>query len=237
MKAYKNTNFLNSRAARSLRILAEFMEPEDRFERLGIEQALIFFGSARIKPGNTQTPDGLDYYEAARSLSYRMAKWSAERLSEREQIYVCTGGGPGIMEAANRGAFEAAPNLSIGLNISLPHEQGGNPFVPPQLQFEFHYFFMRKFWFMNLACGLVIFPGGFGTLDELFEVLTLIQTGKSRAMPVVLFGEQFWSQLIRFELLASQALIDQADIAQLKITSSIDDAVAHLISALRPTDA
>lgn len=227
-KAYKNATYLGSRHARPLRILAEYMEPDDRFSQHEIERALIFFGSARLKPGKSDTPDGVDYYEAARELAYRIAHWSKLTHAARDRIYICTGGGPGIMEAANRGAHRAAHELSIGLNISLPHEQGSNPYVESHLQFEFHYFFMRKFWFMNLACGLVIFPGGFGTLDELFEVLTLIQTGKARDMPVVLFGERFWKRLLDFELLVEQGLIDREDVTRLRITSSLDEAADYL---------
>ncbi|MGH8453439.1 MAG: LOG family protein, partial [Nevskiales bacterium] len=172
MKAYKNQEFLMSPEARLVRILSEYLEPKARFEKLGVHNALIFFGSARIQPGMATTPDGLDYYDMARQLARRMARWTTEAHQGENRFYICTGGGPGIMEAANRGAAEENPALSMGLNISLPFEQDSNAHISQQLDLEFHYFFLRKFWFLNLARGLVIFPGGFGTMDELFEVLT-----------------------------------------------------------------
>lgn len=231
-KSYRNPQFMNSPTARPLRVLAEYLEPQARFAAADVNRALIFYGSARLQPGQTQGADGVDYYAAARQLSARLARWTLATHAQPEQVYICTGGGPGIMEAANRGAYEVLDRLSIGLNISLPHEQGANPYISSNLGFEFHYFFMRKFWFMNLACGLVVFPGGFGTLDELFEVLTLIQTGKSRPLPVILFGKRFWEGLINFEYLAEQHLISQQDIRSFQIVDSVDSAFEQIVAAL-----
>ncbi len=219
--------------ARPLRILAEYLEPLERFRRLGVERAVIFFGSARLKPGVSDNPDGQDYYEAARRLAGLVARWTVERHRGSERFFLCTGAGPGIMEAASRGVHEVDPRLSIGLNISLPFEQGSNGFISPDLEFEFHYFFMRKFWFMNLAQGMVVFPGGFGTLDELFEVLTLVQTGKSRGMPVVLFGTKFWQSLVNFEQLVDLQLIDRSDLDLFLLTDSVEEAFAYLKSRLQ----
>lgn len=233
MKAYKNKEFLMSPEARSVRILAEYLEPKSRFEKLRVHNALIFFGSARMRPGNRDTPDGLDYYEMARLLAKRMAKWTTESHQGENRYYICTGGGPGIMEAANRGAEEENPALSMGLNISLPFEQVSNPYISPQLNLEFHYFFLRKFWFLNLARGLVIFPGGFGTMDELFEVLTLIQTGKKEPIPVLLFGEKFWKRLVEFDLFVEQGLITPDDLELMHVTNDLDDAFDYLTQNLR----
>ena len=227
-KAYKNLEFLMSPEARTIRILSEYSEPRQRFTRLGVQRAIIFFGSARLQPGNANTPDGVDYYEAARELAGRVAQWTLQAHPHDARYHICTGGGPGIMEAANRGAYETDPELSVGFNISLPFEQGVNAYIDDHFAFEFHYFFMRKFWFMNLAQGLVIFPGGFGTMDELFEVLTLVQTGKSPEMPVVLYGKKFWEGLINFPMFVEQGLILQEDLDRIFITSDLDAALEHL---------
>ena len=227
-KAYKNLEFLTSPEARTIRILAEYSEPQQRFDRLGVQRAVIFFGSARLQAGNTNTPDGVDYYEAARTLAGKVANWTRETHDYDKRYHICTGGGPGIMEAANRGAYEVDPELSVGFNISLPFEQGANPYIHNKLAFEFHYFFMRKFWFMNLAKGLVIFPGGFGTMDELFEVLTLVQTGKSAEMPVVLYGKKFWESLINFPMFVEQGLISPEDLDRIHFAESVDDAMQCL---------
>ncbi len=227
-KAYKNHEFLMSEDARSLRILAEYMEPQQRFRRLGVQRAIIFFGSARTQGGNTVGPEHVDYYEAARRLAGQVANWTMSTHAHDQRYHICTGGGPGIMEAANRGAYEVCPELSMGFNISLPFEQGLNRYVDPRLAFSFHYFFMRKFWFMNLARGLVIFPGGFGTMDELFEVLTLVQTGKSEQMPIVLYGKKFWDKLINFRVFAEHELISEEDLQRFLLTDSLDESMAYL---------
>ena len=180
--AYRNTEFLDSDDARPLRILAEYTAPMQAFRRERVCDTIVFFGSARIVAGS---PLGR-YYDDARELARLVTTWSENLPSSAKRYVVCTGGGPGIMEAGNRGAVDAG-GRSIGLNIGLPDEQQPNPFIPRELTFEFHYFFMRKLWFAHLARALVVFPGGFGTMDELFEILTLVQTQKlERPIPVVL---------------------------------------------------
>ena len=171
-KSYKNPEFMMGPEARPLRILAEYLEPQERLQAQQVNRALIFFGSARLKPGrHDPVNESVDYYDQARLLAARLARWTIDTHTPGQRYFICTGGGPGIMEAANRGAADVDRSLSMGLNISLPHEQSANPYLSEPLNFEFHYFFMRKFWFMNVAHALIIFPGGFGTMDELFEVL------------------------------------------------------------------
>ena len=188
--AYKNEDFLDSDDARPLRILAEYLEPMQAFHRERVCDTIVFFGSARLAPTG---PLGR-YYDAARDLARLVTTWSKSLPSHAHRYVVCTGGGGGIMEAANRGASEAG-GKTIGLNIGLPQEQRPNPYITRRLAFEFHYFFMRKLWFAHLARALVVFPGGFGTLDELTEVLTLMQTRKiDRHIPVVLYGSAYWNE-------------------------------------------
>jgi uncharacterized protein (TIGR00730 family) len=228
-KAYKNTDFLMSEEARSVRILCEYLEPERRFRKLGIRNAVIFFGSARLQP---LPPEGRDYYALAAGVAERLARWTLEAHEHGERYYICTGGGPGIMEAAHEGAARIDRRLNIGLNISLPFEQHVNPHVEPSRALEFHYFFMRKFWFINLARAAVIFPGGYGTFDEVFELLTLTQTGKSSPMPIVLFGRQFWEETVNFKRLAEQGLISPADLDLFRICDDVDEAVDYLVATL-----
>jgi uncharacterized protein (TIGR00730 family) len=217
VKAYDNREFLNSRNARALRILAEYLEPKSRFEEHGIEDTIVFFGSARFKDGNR-------WYEAARKLAFRLTEWSKALPSKERRFVVCSGGGPGIMEAASRGASEAK-GLNIGLGISLPHEQHDNPYLTRELGLHFHYFFMRKFWFAYLAKAVIVFPGGFGTLDEMMEIATLVQTGKmKKPMPIVLFGNQYWDDVIDFKALVRHGTIDAADIGLMHRTDSVDEA-------------
>jgi len=195
--------------ARALRILAEYIAPMSAFQRARISDTIVFFGSARI------TPDGPmgRYYEAARETARLVTAWSKGLASHAHRYVVCTGGGPGIMEAANRGASEAG-GITVGLNIGLPREQRPNPYITHGLSLEFHYFFMRKLWFALLARALVVFPGGFGTLDETFEVLTLMQTQKvDRRIPVVLFGSDYWKEVVNFEALVKHGTIDRADLS------------------------
>lgn len=188
--AYEEERFIESDAARPLRILAEYLEPLDRFHRAGVRDTIVFFGSARLTPGGALGR----YYEEARELARLITEWSKSLPSHVRRYVVCSGGGGGIMEAANRGASEAA-GMTIGLNISLPREQHANPYITRELAFEFHYFFMRKLWFAHLSRALIAFPGGFGTLDELTEILTLAQTHKlSRAIPVILYGSAYWKR-------------------------------------------
>jgi len=207
--AYKNAEFLDSDDARPLRILAEYLEPMHVFEKEGIRDTIVFFGSARMAADG---PMGR-YYDAARELARLVTTWSKNLSSHAHRYVVCTGGGGGIMEAANRGASEAG-GKTIGLNIGLPHEQRPNRYITRELSFEFHYFFMRKLWFAHLARALVVFPGGFGTLDELTEILTLMQTRKiDRRIPVVLYGASYWNELINFDALVRHGMIDREDLA------------------------
>ena len=205
---YEQLSFLESEEARPLRILAEYLEPLDRFRRAGVHDTIVFFGSARLKVGS---PLG-HYYDEARELARLITEWSKSLPSHAHRYVVCSGGGGGIMEAANRGAADAG-GTSIGLNISLPREQYGNPYVTHGLRFEFHYFFMRKLWFAHLARALIAFPGGFGTLDELTELLALAQTHKlSRNIPVILYGTSYWSEILNFEGLRRHGMIDADDL-------------------------
>ena len=247
VKAYRNERFLNSPDARSLRIQAEYLEPEARFDHYDVKDTIVFFGSARTlsrRQARAQLraarAGGGDvaaaerdlkmsrYYEEARELSRRLTTWSKELDADGRRFVVCTGGGPGIMEAANRGASEAK-GLNIGLNISLPFEQHENPYTTNHLGFEFHYFFMRKFWFIYLAKALIVFPGGFGTLDELFEVLTLNQTGKlTKRVPVVLYGNDYWDKVIDLEALAEFGTISPSDLKAVRRADTVDDAFAYI---------
>src|SRR6476469_4581810 len=207
--AYKNEPFLDSDDARPLRILAEYLEPMHAFGHEGIRDTIVFFGSARLK---SDGPLG-HYCDAARELARLVTAWSKNLPSHAHRYVVCTGGGGGIMEAANRGASEAG-GKTIGLNIGLPHEQRPNPYLTRELSFQFHYFFMRKLWFALPARALVVFPGGFGTLDELTEILTLMQTRKiSRHIPVVLYGSSYWNEIINFDALVRHGMIDREDLA------------------------
>ena len=207
--AYKDEEFLDSDDARPVRILAEYLEPMHAFQRERIRDTIVFFGSARLAADG---PLG-QYYDAARELARQVTIWSKNLPSHAHRYVVCTGGGGGIMEAANRGASDAG-GRTVGLNIGLPHEQRPNPYITRELMFEFHYFFMRKLWFAHLARALVVFPGGFGTLDELTEILTLTQTRKiERPIPIVLYGSSYWNEVINFEALARHGVIDRKDLA------------------------
>ncbi len=252
-KAYRNTEFLTSPGARTLRILAEYLEPEERFQREHIENVVVFFGSARA-PSRAEAERALvqarrsqagaeelrrletrielsGYYEDARRLASLLTAWALQLGGE--PFVLCSGGGPGIMEAANRGAAEAG-GRSVGLNISLPHEQQPNPYITEALNMEFHYCFKRKLWFVQLACALVVFPGGFGTLDELAEVLTLIQTGRSKGMPVLLYGRAFWDEVIDFGALERWGTIDPGDLGLMSWADTPEEAFAFLQGRLAP---
>jgi uncharacterized protein (TIGR00730 family) len=225
IKAYDDREFINSKDARALRILAEYLEPRSRFEKHGVEDTIVFFGSARFREGNR-------WYEAARQLAFRLTEWSKALPSKDRRFVVCTGGGPGIMEAANRGASEAK-GMTIGLGISLPHEQHDNPWLTRELGFHFHYFFMRKFWFTYLAKAMIIFPGGFGTLDELMEVVTLVQTGKmTKPLPIVLFGNDYWSEVVNFDALVRHGTISPEDVHLFHRTDSVDEAFELVVREL-----
>ena len=226
IKAYRNPEFVHSKEARALRILAEYLEPKSRLEAEGVEDTIVFFGSARI-------PKGAVWYEAARALAFRLTQWSKglDPAAQRRFV-VCTGGGPGIMEAANRGASEAH-GRNVGLTISLPREEAVNTHVTRELSFHFHYFFMRKFWLAYMAKAVIVFPGGYGTLDELFEVLTLVQTKRmTKRMPIVLFGTDYWREVIDFDALVRHGTIDPADVDLVHRTDSVDDAYEWLILQL-----
>jgi uncharacterized protein (TIGR00730 family) len=207
--AYENEAFLDSDDARPLRIIAEYLDPLATFRRENIHDTIVFFGSARLSP---EGPLGR-YYEDARQLARLITTWSKSISRGARRYIVCSGGGGGIMEAANRGASEAG-GRTIGLNISLPHEQRPNPWVTRELSFEFRYFFMRKLWFAHLARAVVVFPGGFGTLDELAEFLTLEQTRKlDRRMKILLFGSSYWKEIINFDALVRHGMISPEDVA------------------------
>jgi len=228
--AYKNEEFIDSDDARPLRILSEYLEPLASFRRHRVHDTIVFFGSARLSPDG---PLGR-YYEEARELSRLVTTWSAALPSGSHRYIVCSGGGGGIMEAANRGAHEAG-GKTIGLNIGLPHEQRPNPYITPELSFEFHYFFMRKLWFAHLARALVVFPGGFGTLDELTEILTLAQTRKfERAIPVLLYGPAYWNEVMNFGALVRHGMIDAADLELFRFADDPREAFEALRSALSP---
>ncbi|MGD2017576.1 MAG: TIGR00730 family Rossman fold protein [Planctomycetota bacterium] len=251
VKAYENLPWIHSRTARPLRILAEYLEPEARFEEMEIEDTIVVFGSARLLPRDDAEKNleevraaGGDvpkaerdlkmsaYYEAARELSFKLTEWSKGLADDSQRFVICSGGGPGIMEAANRGASEAG-GLNVGLNISLPFEQNDNPYITRKLSLEFHYFFMRKFWFTYLAKAIVVMPGGFGTLDEFMEVVTLVQTLKiKKALPIVLFGTDFWSKVINFDTLIEYGTISPEDVDLFFQTDSVDEAVEYITSKL-----
>ena len=205
--AYQNEKFLNTSDARPLRILAEYLEPMSHFRREKIRDTVVFFGSARLREDG---PLG-HYYRDARELARMLTEWSDNLSNTSSRFVVCSGGGPGIMEAANRGAADAH-GKNIGLNIGLPFEQLPNPYITPELSFEFHYFFMRKFWFAYMAKALVVFPGGFGTLDEMMEILTLTQTQKlAKKVTTILYGSAYWKEIINFDALLKHGMIGPDD--------------------------
>ncbi len=234
-KAYNNDTFMKSRNARTVRILCEYLEPEKRLQENGIINTIVFFGSARICPGGSAEANMHKYYDIAEDLAFRLASWSKSMEKPEFTFNICTGGGPGIMEAANRGASRAGEK-TIGYNISLPFEQYPNQYITPELNFEFHYFFMRKLWFLYHAKALVVFPGGFGTLDEFFEVLTLKQTKKLEKtdIPILLCDEEFWKDVINFDKLASCGLISPEDVSLFKYFSTAEEGFSYLKSILVP---
>ena len=258
--AYQNEPFLNSPDGRILRILSEYSEPLARFRREQIQDTVVFFGSARVhsreKASNSLTEvrgngalvsaaqqaedmkraeaavDMARYYEDARRLARLLTEWSAQIPAKRHRFVVTTGGGPGIMEAANLGAHEAG-GKTIGLNINLPSEQNPNPYITPSLNFEFHYFFMRKFWFAYLAKALVIFPGGFGTLDEFFEIVTLAQTEKlAKKIVIVIYGSDYWKKIVNFEAMVDAGVISPEDLELFKMSDSPEESFEFLKEGL-----
>ena len=231
--AYHDLEFLDSDEARPLRMLAEYLQPMRCFEHELVQDTVVFFGSARL---DEHGPMGR-YYAEARELARALTEWSLRMDSGARRFVVCTGGGGGIMEAANRGAADAG-GRSIGLNIGLPHEQRPNAYVTPELCFEFHYFFMRKLWFAHLARAIIAFPGGFGTLDELFEMLTLSQTQKlDRPITILLYGSEYWRQVMNLEVLARHGMIDRADLDLIRTVDSPAAALAALREALEAVPA
>ncbi len=251
VEAYLNEGFINSRDARPMRILSEYLEPESRFARYRVDDTIVFMGSARMVSREQAEQELRDaengtgdialarrhlemsqYYEAARELARRLTEWSKQLADDERRFVVCTGGGPGIMEAANRGASEAK-GVNVGLTISIPIEEFDNQHVTRELSFHFHYFFMRKFWFAYLAKAVIVFPGGFGTLDELFELLTLLQTRKMRKhLPVVLFGKKYWDEIVNFEALIRYGSISPEDLNLFHQTDSVDDAYNFVVARL-----
>lgn len=260
-KAYKNAEFLNGPDARILRIMSEFLEPQSRFRHENIKDTIVFFGSARIKEkkiakaelksievlvektrrptkdlllryrGAQNAVEMSRYYDDCVELSRLLTQWS-KNLNHSNRFVVCSGGGPGIMEAANKGAH-LAKGKSIGLNISLPFEQFANGYISSNLNFEFHYFFMRKFWFAYLAKALVAFPGGFGTMDELLEILTLRQTEKiKKKMTVVIYGSEYWKKVINFEEIVRMGMASEADLSLFKFIDDPKEAFEYLRESL-----
>jgi hypothetical protein len=258
-KAYEDSDFLYSSDGRSIRILTEFLQPRSKFRKHKIMDTIVFFGSARlvskrdalkeynkIKSLNPKSTENFTeklreaqrlvnmsrYYEDAVELSHRLTEWSMNLETMANRFIICTGGGPGIMEAANKGAKKAG-GYSIGLNISIPYEQYINKYVTPDLSFEFHYFFMRKFWFAYLSKAFVIFPGGFGTMDELFEVVTLIQTAKmKKKLALVIYDKNYWNNIINFDGLVEQGMISKSDVNLFSMCSNVDDAYNIIIKHL-----
>ncbi|MDB5104913.1 MAG: hypothetical protein JWP91_2602 [Fibrobacteres bacterium] len=233
--SYQDPSFLAGDDARPVRILSEYLAPLAAFRDAKVHDTIVFFGSAR------QGEDGAfsRYYRDARELARLVTEWSKSLTNGDERFIVCTGGGGGMMEAANRGAADAG-GRTIGLNIGLPHEQRPNPYITPDLNFEFHYFFMRKLWFAHLARAIVVFPGGFGTLDELFEILTLSQTGKlNRRIHIVLYGSGYWKEIINLEALARYGMISPGDLELIRFADSPAETLeflqGHLPTGKEPT--
>ncbi len=225
-EAWRNLDFLSSPDARLLRIVAEYLEPAARFRKHDVHNIIVFWGSAR------QLPKLSKYYADAEKLAYMMTQWSKKLGEGKRQFVVATGGGEGIMGAANKGASKAG-GKTIGLNITLPFEQKANKYVTRELTVQFHYFFMRKFWMVYLAKALIVFPGGYGTLDEFTEVLTLIQTGKpKKPMPVILYGSDYWNDVINMKAMAKWGTISEKDLELFKICDTPEEAFEYLTEKL-----
>ena len=226
--AYRDHAFLDSDAGRPVRILAEILQPLQAFQREKVHDTVVFFGSARLREDGPLSR----YYHDARELSRLLTTWSMALPCDERRFLVCSGGGGGIMEAANRGASDAG-GRTIGLNIGLPHEQRPNRYISPGLGFEFHYFFTRKLWFAHLARAMVAFPGGFGTLDELCEILTLSQTGKlTRPIPVFLYGRSFWEEIVDFQALVRHEMISPQDLDLFRYMDDPEEAFSALQGVL-----
>src|SRR5690348_13491196 len=250
--AYQDQVFMESTAARPLRILAEYIDPINRLRRAGVGDTIVMFGSARIRPRDRaladlrkvqasargrRTPEwstkigaaksivGMSrYYEEARQLSRKITSWAMTLGTDPKRFVICSGGGPGIMEAANRGAAEAGGS-SVGLSIQLPHEQRPNPYITRELNFCFHYFFMRKLWFAQMAKALIVFPGGFGTMDELWEMLTLLQTGKLSSNHLILiYGREYWDKVLNWRHMIRSGTISESEYKMLRFADTVDEA-------------
>lgn len=251
VKAYHSRKFMESPDARPVRLLSEYLEPLERFEDHKIKDTILIFGSARTQSREAAEArldaaraagEGLGaaetalymsrYYEDARQLAFRLTEWSKSLSESGRRFVICSGGGPGIMEAANRGASEAKGE-NMGLGISLPFEEANNPYITRRLDFQFHYFFMRKFWFLYLAKAVVMMPGGFGTMDEFFESLTLVQTKKiKKRLPIVLYGSEFWDKVIDFDVMIKFGTISPEDVNLFHRSDSVDDAFEHITTQL-----
>lgn len=260
---HEDPKFLESTPARPLRILAEYINPLAQLKREGIGDTIVMFGSARIhsredslarleklqrakpaksKPGKKRHKEALSaaknalemsrYYEECRELSHKITTWAMSLGPRPRRFVVCSGGGPGIMEAANRGAYEAG-GKSIGLSIELPHEQFANPYISPELSFNFHYFFMRKLWFAQIAKALIVFPGGFGTMDELWEMMTLLQTGKlPKDNLILIYGKKYWDEVLNWKNMVRSGVIDDSEVKLLRFADTVDDAFEVIRSGL-----
>ncbi len=253
-KAYKDLDFLNSPSARTVRILCEYEEPRERFRRNNLRDTIVIFGSARIKSPEeaaealaaaraaedaaalekaTRAQGLARYYADTRKLARRLTEWSLARPEHHRDMVITTGGGPGIMEAGNRGASDVPGGRSVGLGISLPFEEKVNRWVTPELALEFHYFFMRKYWFSYLAKAMVVMPGGFGTLDEFMEVVTLVQTLKiKKRLPIVLYGTEYWDKVLHMEPMVEFGTISPEDLNLFHRTDSVEDAYQYLVEEL-----
>jgi uncharacterized protein (TIGR00730 family) len=254
--AYEDPKFMESLGARPLRIMAEYLDPLNRLRRANVSDTIVMFGSARIKSRDRALAhleavkhrargrrtngwrqkitaarslvEMSRYYEDARELAHRITTWAMTLGTQPRRFVICSGGGPGIMEAANRGAAEAG-GTSIGLSIQLPHEQESNPYITPELNFLFHYFFMRKLWFAQMAKALIIFPGGFGTMDELWEMLTLLQTNKlSKHHLILIYGRKYWDKVINWRHMVRTGTIDEREFKLLQFADNVDEAFAHV---------
>jgi uncharacterized protein (TIGR00730 family) len=261
---HQDPAFLESTAARPIRILAEYLHPLVQLKKEGIGDTIVMFGSARIESRESalarlgrlkgKMADRLigearakhratirdarsalemsKYYEQARELSHRITSWAMTLGSRPRRFVVCSGGGPGIMEAANRGATEAG-GKSIGLSIELPHEQFANAYISPELSLNFHYFFMRKLWFAQIAKALVVFPGGFGTMDELWEMMTLLQTGKlPKHNLIIIYGRKYWDEVLNFRAMMRWGMINQGEYRMLQFADTVDEAFDRIRSGL-----
>jgi uncharacterized protein (TIGR00730 family) len=238
--AFENKDFLWGNEAGPVRILSEYLHPKAKFEKKDITDTVVVFGSARIPSEEELAKEGLHnqelsrflpYYKDAAKFSQLITEWGKTFGNEfaGRSLHICTGGGPGIMEAGNRGAQEAN-GKSIALNIVLPHEQHANPYATEELSFEFHYFFMRKLWFMKYCRGMIAFPGGYGTFDELFETLTLVQTGKKSKIPIILYGREFWKKVINFQALSDFGLISPTDLDLFSFADTPEEAFVELFA-------